>query len=118
MTTPKRITKTVLNTVTALYGEDSLEVEALYLLTENKVPVACIAEIFGAPLVAVESGLFGGELLPEHTRKSVVNCINTIVPMAVEKGLLPCKDISVITGILSTMVEIVALERQIKSLQD
>lgn len=99
------------------YGEHSVEYKALSLVAEGRVPIECIADLMQIPSDFVKADLVGAVPLEGDAHGVLINCLTTIIPIGLERGLLPCKDLALTTEILRVLVEILQLQREIRALQ-
>lgn len=109
VTQMKRVAKT--------YGEDSAEYRVLKLIEKGRVAPEAIEEILQFGLDAIKEDLSGGLGLSENQHLTMINFLKTIIPMGLERGLLPCRDLALSASVLRTLVEIYQLQTQIRNLQ-
>lgn len=108
----KKPTLTAMKRVANRYGETSKEYNTLTLIEQSRLPVEAAAELLGYHVDDVKSDLEGMVEMDETSHKVLHNCLNTIIPIGMERGLLPCRDLALTTEILRVLVEVMQLQQQ------
>lgn len=99
------------------YGRNSTEHQTILHMADARLPYESVAELLQMPVDAVKYDLIGDDPLPESEHYLLHNCLSTIIPIGISRGLLPCKDTALTTEILRVIVEILGLQREITNLQ-
>lgn len=111
------ITQGILKKVAKRYGDDSDNLRAIQLVADARLPFECVADILGWNADEIKDDLTGGNPLDDWRHGVVINFINTIVPDALERGLLPCRDTAIVTEILRVLIELMQARKQVADLQ-
>lgn len=93
-------------------GADSVLHNAAKLTHEIRLDTDVVAAVLGFDPDAVYNTLSGkdGVMLDDTQRTILGNCLATIIPIGIERRLLPCSDTKVIPEILRTTIEILHLK--------
>lgn len=111
------ITQATINRVEKRYGQNSAEHLAIKNIAEARLPFESMAELLLVNPTAVKADLTGGLPLEEDMHLLLINCVNNLVPLGLERGVLPCKDNALTTEILRLLVELLQMKNQISTLQ-
>lgn len=112
-----KISKAAINKVAKRYGENSIEFRSINLIAECRLPYEALAELFRMDPDVVKTDLSGGTPLDQHNHRILHNGTNVLLTTALKKGLLPCKDTSVLVPILEMMLFMEQATRELASLQ-
>lgn len=108
---------TQMKRIAKIYGETSAEYQVQKLIEQGRIAPEALEEVMQFGLDAIKDDLAGGVALSENQHITLVNFIKTIVPMGIERGVLPCRDLALSASVLRTLVEIYQLQTQIRNLQ-
>nr|DAT58337.1 MAG TPA: hypothetical protein [Caudoviricetes sp.] len=113
-----KVPATMIRSAIKQYGAKSLEHNSILLVADARLPYESIAELLLISPESVKDDLSGDNQLPKQEHGILHNCLNKIIPLGIERGLLPCKDNALSTEILRVLVEILGLKNQISDLQN
>lgn len=113
----KKIPTATVRSAIKAYGANSKEHNTITLIADARLPYECIAELLLLDTDAVKQDLSGEQPLDTAEHTLLHNCLNTIIPLGIERGLLPCKDNALTTEILRVLVEILGMKNKISDLQ-
>lgn len=111
------VSDAVVRKVCKKYGEGSVECQVINLVREARVPYECIAEVMKCNLEAVKMDLTGTFKMEEQPHAMMVRFLTTILPLGLERGVLPCKDTALTTSVLRLLVELCGYKQHLKRLQ-
>lgn len=111
------ITEATIKKVAKRYGDDSPEAVAITNVAKARLPFECLAELLLVNADDIKKDLTGGLPFDEPMHTILVNCVNTLLPLGIERGLLPCRDTAFTTEVLRVLVELLQLKQEIHTLQ-
>lgn len=116
----KKIPTATIRSAINAYGRSSREHSTILLVADARLPYESIADLLllDADADAVRQDLSGEFPLDDAEHALLHNCLNTIIPLGIERGLLPCKDNALTTEILRVLVEILGMKNKISDLQN
>lgn len=114
----KKIPTATIRSAINAYGRSSKEHSTILLVADARLPYESIADLLLLDADAVRQDLSGELPLDDAEHALLHNCLNTIIPLGIERGLLPCKDNALTTEILRVLVEILGMKNKISDLQN
>lgn len=114
----KKIPTATIRSAINAYGRSSREHGTILLVADARLPYECIADLLLLDAEAVKQDLSGELQLDDAEHALLHSCLNTIIPLGIERGLLPCKDNALTTEILRVLVEILGMKNKISDLQN
>ena len=111
------VSDAVIKKVAKRYGDDSPELTAIQNIAKARIPYECIAELLLEPVEDIKRDLTGLMPLEGEQHTVLINCVNALLPLGIERGLLPCRDSTFTTEILRVLVELLQLKRENSALQ-
>lgn len=88
------------------YGDGSIECETARYVQQARVPFECIAECLGLNAEDVKHDVTGVFAMEEASHRVLHGFIKGILPLGIEKGVLPCKDTALTTSVLRLLVDL------------
>lgn len=120
-----KISDAVVRKVCKKYGEGSVECQVIALVRETRVPYECIAEVMKCNAEQVRQDLTGTFKMDDQAHTMMVRFLTTVLPLGLERGVLPCKDTALTSSVLRLLVELCGhkqiisnLKTQVSSLQE
>lgn len=112
------VSDAIVRKVCKKYGEGSIECQVISLVREARVPYECIAEVMKANPEEVKMDITGTFKMSEPQHSMLVKFLTTLLPMGLERGVLPCKDTALTTSVLKLLLETYGCHRRVNTLQE
>jgi len=112
------VTDAIVRKVCKKYGAGSIECETIMLVQQARVPYECIAEVMKCNAEQVKQDLTGTFAMEPQQHAILTKFLHTVVPLGIERGVLPCKDTALTSSVLRLLVELCGLKNRIKALQN
>lgn len=111
------VSDATLRKVCKKYGAGSVECESIQHVQQTRVPFECIAECLGLNPEDVKHDLTGTLAMDEQPHRMLHSFIRGILPLGIEKGVLPCRDTALTTSILKLLVVLYKARKVFYTLQ-
>lgn len=113
-----KVSDATIRRVCKTYGDNSVECRVIHLVRDARLPYECIAEVMKCETELVKQDLTGQFKLDEPTHNVMIRFLTTIIPLGIERGVLPCKDNALTSSVLRLLIELCGYKQHLQKLQE